>query len=131
MLEAAFHQVDARPLLIVRQAASEQVVGVKGWQFVIKHLKSKCLAGQKVELTLLKKGFVTTAKAFLEDAHGYKDADGSIGSTHVCLFEQRHEGLLVNPGCYQLEELVMPGLLVGVLLLSSLGKNGAWSCKEV
>ena len=34
-------------------------------------------------------------------------------------------------GCDQLEELVVPGLLVGVLLLCSLGQNVARSGEEV
>jgi len=66
---------------------------------------------------------------------GTDDADasdeGAVHGTHRGGFKQGAEGFLVNTGCNQLEELVVPGLLIGVLLLGSPGQDIAWSCEEV
>lgn len=61
---------------------------------------------------------------------GNEDANGGIGGTHRGCFKQGAEGFLVNTGGNQLEELVVPGLLFGVLLMGSPGQDIAWSCEE-
>lgn len=106
LLKAALRLVDSSPLLVVGKATSEQIVGIKGRQSVVKYLKTESLTGQQVKLAFLKQIFVTTAETFFENAHGHKDAYWGIGSTHLGFFEQRLECFIFNLGCDQLEELV-------------------------
>ena len=87
LFETTLHQIDAGFLLVGRQTTSEQIVGVTRWKLVIQHLQAESLAGKQVELVLLEQVLITAAKAFLEDAHCYEDADRGIGSPHLGLLK--------------------------------------------
>ncbi len=62
--------------------------------------------------------------------HGYKNTYRGIGCP---IFVSSNRGLKDSSSTLDvtLEELVLSGLLISILLLSSLGQYIAWGCKEV
>ena len=75
LLEALPHQVHTGSLLILADAAAEQIVGVYRGSHVRQVLQTKGLAREKVELALLKQILVATAITLFQYRHSYEYAD--------------------------------------------------------
>ena len=132
LLENLLHQVYARLLLVLADAAAEQVPSVYRGSRVVKVLQAKGLAREHVEVALLEQLLVAAAEALLQRGHGHKDTDGGIGA--AALLANREQNLkltLVNLGGHKAEKHVLPSLWVGVLLRGTVAQLHHGRCKHI